>query len=435
MNTTAAGKQQHKFNVVSLSDNVIPQVTEDTKTRYAWVPFGVFGQDDFWEAAVFAYNDSTTNATCINNLADLIFGKGLYTSNPDLQSAYEKVIPQEELKRVAFDLKLYGNAAFQVYWNDEHTKIIKMFHIPVQTLRAEKLYDNTRIQNYYYCTDWKDQRKVRDKIKIPAFDTSNEKREVLYIKDYSPNLYYYSLPDWISALQFAVSEAELSNLHINSITNGFLPTLMINFNNGVPAPEERQTIEDLLYSKFTGTNNAGRFLVSFNDDKETAPTVNPIQVDNLHEKYKYVAEYAQDRILVGHKITSPLLFGIRTANNGFSSQSEEMKTAYSILQTMTIQPFQNLLINNINTALKIGGFDELGLYFEQLTPLVILSQSAEETGKSIEQVEDEVNDSMATPDQVDEAIDTEVIKRNDEEELELIRRTGTRNAFFEKNFK
>ena len=419
MNTKAI-KRDHKFSVVNLADNMIPQVTEDTKTRYAWVPFGVFGQDDFWDAVVMAYNDSTTNATSVNNLADLIFGKGLYTTDETLQKPFERIIPQEETKRVSFDLKLYGNCAYQVFWNDEHTKIIKMFHIPVQTLRAEKLYDNTQVEYYYYCTDWKDQRKIKDKIKIPAFGTSNEKREILYIKDYSPNLYYYSLPDWVSALQFAIAEAELSNLHINSITNGFLPTLMINFNNGVPAPEERQTIEDLLYSKFTGTNNGGRFMVSFNDDKENQPTVTAIQSDNLHERFKYIAEYAQDRILVGHKITSPLLFGIRTQNNGFSSNSDEMKTAFSILQTMTIQPFQNLIINYLTTALREGGLPDLELYFEQLTPLVILSETADETGKTIEQVEDEVNDSMATPDQEpDENIQEETI--NDEEELEFIR--------------
>jgi hypothetical protein len=418
MNTKAIRKES-KFSVVNLADNMMPSITEDTKTRYAWVPFGVFGQDDFWDSVVLAYNDSTTTSTCVDNLADLIFGKGLYTTNPDLQKGFEKIIPQQETKRVAFDLKLYGNAAYQVYWNDDHTKIVKMYHIPVQTLRAQKLYDNTRVENYYYCTDWKDQRKVKDKIEIPAFGTSNQKREILYIKDYSPNLYYYSLPDWVSALQFAIAEGELSNLHINQITNGFLPTLMINFNNGVPAPEERQTIEDLLYAKFTGTNNGGRFMVSFNDDKENQPTITAIQTDNLHEKFRYIAEYAQDRILVGHKITSPLLFGIRTQNNGFSSNSEEMKTSYSILQTMTIQPFQNVLLSYINTALSEGGYEDLELYFEQLTPLVILSTTAEETGKTIEQVEDEVNDSMATPDEVDTNIEEETI--NDNEELEFIR--------------
>jgi len=392
-------KSQQKFSVINVNTNSLPVIQEDTRTRYGWIPFGVYGQDDFYDAVTIAYNNSTTNAACIEGIADLIFGKGLYSKNPEFQTVLEKIIPQEEVKRLAFDFKLFGNGALQVYWNDDHTKIVKMYHVPVQTLRAEKLYSTPRVENYYYCTDWNDQKKVRDKKKIPAFNTSNEKMEILFVKHYCPGLYYYALPDWVSALQFAVSEAELSNLHLHNITNGFLPLVMVNFNNGVPAPEERQTIEDLLQAKFTGTNNAGRFMLSFNDDINTKPTIDTISIDNLHEKFEYVADYAQDRILVAHRVTSPLLFGIRTANNGFSSQSDEMKTSFSILQTMTILPFQNIIINALDYALQIGGYDSRELYFEQLTPLVILSQTAEETDKSITQVEDEVNDSMEVPEE------------------------------------
>jgi hypothetical protein len=254
-------------------------------------------------------------------------------------------------------------------------------------------------------------------------------------------LYYYALPDYVSSLQFSLSEAELSNLHLSNITNGFLPMVMVNFNNGVPAPEERQTIEDLLQAKFTGTNNAGRFMLSFNDDPLTKPTIDTISIDNLHEKFEYVAEYAQDRILVSHRVTSPLLFGIRTANNGFSSQSEEMKTAFSIMQTMTIMPFQNVILNAVDYALTCGGYTDTELYFEQLTPLVILSQTAEETDKSVEQVEDEVNDSMENPATIeDEPVDTNedvaITQMNsDKDEIDFIRRVGTKSAFFEKEFK
>jgi hypothetical protein len=173
-------------------------------------------------------------------------------------------------------------------------------------------------------------------------------------------------------------------------------------NNGIPAPEERDTIEDLIERKFTGTRNAGRFMISFNDDAANKPTIDTINIENLHEKFQYVADYAQDRILVAHRITSPLLFGIRTANNGFSSQSEEMKTAFSIMQSMTIQPFQNLVLNFLNDALVEGGWSNTELYFEQLTPLAILSEQAEDTGKSIEQVEDETNKAMENPNSVDE---------------------------------
>ena len=398
-------KQSQKFAVVNVNTNQLPIISEDTKTRYTWVPFGVYGQDDFFDAVVSAWNVSTTTSACVEGIADLIFGKGLYSKNEAFNEVLQKLIPQEETKRVAFDLKLFGNAAYQVYWNDDHSKIIKMYHIPIQTLRAEKLLGEPKIQSYYYCTDWNDQRKIRDKKKIPAFGTSNEKMEILYIKNYFPGLYYYSLPDWVSAMQYSIAEGEISNLHLNNITNGFLPAVMINFNNGVPAPEERQTIEDLLQAKFTGTDNAGRFMLSFNDDPLTKPTIDIIQIDNLHEKYQYVAECTQDRILVAHRVTSPLLFGIRTANNGFSSQSEEMMTAFSIMQTMTISPFQNLILNTLDSALMQSGYMDAQLYFDQLTPLAILSQQAEDTGKSIDEVADTTNKEMENPATTDDSAD------------------------------
>ena len=390
-------KEKQSFSVVNLTSQEIPIVVEDTKTRYSWVPVGIITPDDYFQNITDSYTTSTTNAACIEGIADLIFGKGLYSKDVAFQNVLSKLIPQEELKRVIFDLKLYGNSAFQVYWDDTHTKVVKFYHTPIQTIRAEKIYDNPQVENYYYCTDWADQKAQRAKKKIPAFGTSNEKMELLYIKNYSPGKYYYSLPDWMPGLQFAFVEAELSNLHLNNIENGFMPLVMVNMNNGIPAPEERQVIESMIEQKFTGTRNAGRFILTFNDDKEKQPTIETIQVDNLHDKYKYVSEYAQDRILVAHRVTSPLLFGIRTVSTGFSSQSEEMMTAFSILQTMTINPFQNLIINFLSTALETGGYPDVELYFDQLTPLAILSQQAEDTDKTIDEVADTTNKEMENP--------------------------------------
>ena len=409
-------KQNQNFSVVNLSQQEIPIIVEDTKTRYQWVPVGIIGPDDYFQNITDSFTTSTTNAACVEGVADLIYGKGLYSKRPEFQKILDRILPQEEIKRVSFDLKLYGNAVLQVYWDDSHTKIIKFYHVPVQNIRAEKLYDNPKIQNYYYCTDWADHKAQRTKKLIPAFGTSNEKMEILYIKNYTPGKYYYSLPDWISALQFSYVEAELSNLHINNIENGFLPLVMVNFNNGIPAPEERDTIEDLIEAKFTGTRNAGRFMISFNDDLERKPTIETVQIDNLHEKFQYVSEYAQDRILVAHRITSPLLFGIRTQNNGFSSQSEEMKTAFSILQTMTIQPFQNIIIGAITTALADGGYEDTELYFDQLTPLAILSEQAEDTNKTIDQVAEETNKEMENPDNTEDSgeglVDNNTLENN-----------------------
>jgi hypothetical protein len=387
------------LKVINLSRHEIPIITEDTKTRQTWVPVGVYDNDDFFFLIEEAYNTSTTNAACVEGIADLIYGEGIFTNNAEFEDTLKKVLSKNCGRKISFDLKLFGNAAMQIVWNDDHTQVLRMYHIPVQKLRAEKLYGEPQIQNYFYCIDWNDMKAIRNKKKIPAFGTSKEKVEIAYIKGYTPGKYYYSLPDWISALQFTASEAELSNLHLNNIENGFLPLVAINLNNGVPPIEERDVIEDQIVSKFTGTRNAGRFMITFNDDAANKPTFDAIQTENLHEKYEYVAKYAQDRILVAHRITSPLLFGIRTEVNGFSSNADEMAMAFSILQSMTIVPFQNLLLGHIEEVLEKGGYTNTDLYVEQIMPLSIASKQAEESGQTIAQVEETANEQS----QVDDA--------------------------------
>jgi hypothetical protein len=390
------------LKVINLSRHEIPIITEDTKTRQTWVPVGVYDNDDFFFLIEESYNTSTTNAACVEGIADLIYGEGIFTNNAEFEDTLKKVLSKNCGRKISFDLKLFGNAAMQIVWNDDHTQVLRMYHIPVQKLRAEKLYGEPQIQNYFYCIDWNDMKAIRNKKKIPAFGTSKEKVEIAYIKGYTPGKYYYSLPDWISALQFTASEAELSNLHLNNIENGFLPLVAINLNNGVPPIEERDVIEDQIVSKFTGTRNAGRFMITFNDDAANKPTFDAIQTENLHEKYEYVAKYAQDRILVAHRITSPLLFGIRTEVNGFSSNADEMAMAFSILQSMTIVPFQNLLLGHIEEVLEKGGYTNTDLYVEQIMPLSITSKQAEESGQTITQVEETANEQS----QVDDAEST-----------------------------
>jgi hypothetical protein len=134
---------------------------------------------------------------------------------------------------------------------------------------------------------------------------------------------------------------------------------------------------------------------------------------------------------VAHRVTSPLLFGIRDKGNGFSSQSEEMKTAFSILQTMTIAPFQNIILNALDYALSEGGYNNLELYFDQLTPLVILSETAEETGQTIEEVQQDTNESMENPATVEEDSDATIDDGGVDTDTEV---TSTPQAFVKPTF-
>ena len=97
-------KQQQNFAVVNVDNNQLPIINEDTKTRYSWIPFGVYGHDDFFDAVTTTFSISTTNNACIEGIADLIFGKGLYSKNEAFNEILQKMIPQEEVKRVALEI-------------------------------------------------------------------------------------------------------------------------------------------------------------------------------------------------------------------------------------------------------------------------------------------------------------------------------------------
>ena len=161
-------RKNEKLSILNLSRQDVPNIIEDIKTRYSWIPVGIHHQDDFFEELTEAYNTSTTNAACIDGTADLIYGKGITSTDDEFNKQLGRILPAEDLRKVSFDLKLYGNAAFQVKWNEDHTQIKKLYHIPVQYLRAKKITDTAKIESYYYCTDWSDYRKQKRKIEIPV---------------------------------------------------------------------------------------------------------------------------------------------------------------------------------------------------------------------------------------------------------------------------
>ena len=81
-------------------------------------------------------------------------------------------------------------------------------------------------------------------------------------------------------------------------------------------------------------------------------------------------------------------------------------------------------------ALTDGGWEDTELYFEQLTPLVILSQTADETGKSVAQVEDETNKSMENPATMENPGD----QTTSDAELEEVPHSNTKSPFFKKQY-
>ncbi len=274
---------------------------------------------------------------------------------------------KDVVRKLCYDLKLMGQCSVQVIYNKNRTKIAKLEHIPVETLRAEKANEKGEIPAYYYFKDWSKLKPNEIPKRIPAYGMSKEPIEIYYIKPYKAGFYYYAPVDYQGGLQYAELEEEISNYHLNNIMNGLAPSMLINFNNGTPNQEERQLLEQKIAQKFSGTSNAGKFILAFNDNKEAAADITPVQLSDAHQQYQFLSEESTKKIMVAHRVVSPMLLGIKD-QSGLGNNADEIKTASLLMDNTVIRPFQELLIDCFDALLAYNDI-ALNLYFTTLQPL------------------------------------------------------------------
>jgi hypothetical protein len=357
----------NELRVLNLSTYTSPKIVENKKDNFV-----AYGDDNnYFQFLIDRYNGSATNNAIINGMSEMIFGKGLdATDSARKPEAYAKMITlfhDDCVRRLASDLKLMGNCAMQVIYSKDRKSIARVEHIPVETLRAEKCNEKGEIEAYYMHPDWANYKKSDKPLRIEAFGFGNESIQIYYVKPYKAGFKYYSPVDYQGGLQYAELEEEISNYHLNNIMNGLAPSMLINFNNGTPDPEQRQLIENRIYQKFSGSSNSGKFIMSFNDDPATAATIEPIQLSDAHNQYQFLSDESMRKIMVAHRVVSPMLLGVKDSS-GLGNNADELKTASILMDNTVIRPFQTLLIKAFDDVLAYNDIS-LNLYFKTLQPL------------------------------------------------------------------
>jgi hypothetical protein len=353
---------------VAMNSYVKPEIKE--VANKGWVEYG--DDNNYFQYLIDRYNGSPTNNAIINGIIDMVYGKGLGATDasrkPDEYAMMMSLFTKQTVSRVCSDFKMMGNAAFQVIYNQDHSKIVKVEHIPVETLRAERANEKGDIPAYYYAKSW-DAVKARkeEPVRIDAFGMSNNGIEILYIKPYKAGYYYYAPTDYQGSLPYADLEEEVANYHINNIKNGLAPSMLVNFNNGIPTEEDQTLIERRIADKFSGSSNAGRFILAFNDNKELAATIEPVQLSDASDQYQFLSTECTQKIMVGHRVTSPMLLGIKD-NSGLGNNADELKTASILFDNIVIRPLQEMILDAIEQILSFNQAT-LNIYFKTLQPL------------------------------------------------------------------
>jgi len=356
-----------EFGFVNLSTYTSPEIKEVNGND--WIEYGA--DNNYFQFLIDRYNGSPTNNAAINGISQAIYGKGLNATDsnrkPNEYAQMVSLFKKDVVRRLCYDLKLMGQCAIQVIYSKDRSKIVQLEHMPIETLRAEKCNEDGEIPAYYYFNDWANIKRTDEPLRIPAYGMSKEGIEIYYIKPYKSGFYYYSPVDYQGGLQYAELEEEVSNYHLNNIMNGLSPSMLINFNNGTPNQQERQLIENKIAEKFSGTSNAGKFILAFNDNKESQAEITPVQLSDAHNQYQFLSEESTSKIMVAHRIVSPMLLGIKDGS-GLGNNAEEIKTASLLMDNTVIRPFQELLIDCFDHILAYNEIS-LNLYFTTLQPL------------------------------------------------------------------
>ena len=394
------------LNLVKLSHYNIPHLVE--RPNQDWVSFG---EDNLYPNYLLElFLGSAINGALIKSIGAMIYGEGLAATNADESEANKESYLRltellhnsgdDVLKDLALDLKLFGGCYVNVIWSRDRSKIAKILHIPAQYIRSGKMVDG-EIDTYYFSADWSKVRKSEYRPRpYAAFNTEDRTSasQILMIRDKNPALFYGFAPDYVAATDWIQMELEIAQFHLSNITSGMTPSMHVGFSNGVPTEEERRTIERQLNRKFAGSGNAGKILITFNDGKDTAPTIEPIQMNDAQSAWEGMSKQAVNQILAGHRCVSPLLFGIRTeGGNGLGSNADELRDAYSLFNNTVVLPFQNILLRGLDKIFSVNDIN-LDLYFKTLKPAdfidldVVKTQSEndqEKEGVSNEDIEQE----------------------------------------------
>ncbi len=360
-------KNKSDLSIVNLSTYTSPQVKEVSGKNFI-----EYGQDNnYFQYLIDRYNGSPTNNAIINGVSEMIYGKGLDATNsnkkPNEYAQMKSLFNKDCVRKLCYDLKLMGQCAIQIIYSKDRSKILELEHIPVETLRAEKCNDKGEVEAYFYFNDWAKYKRGNELRRIPAFGTSKEGLEILYVKPYRAGFKYYSPVDYQGGTQYAELEEEISNFHLNNILNGLAPSMLINFNNGTPDPEQREMIERRIYEKFSGSSNAGKVILAFNDNPETAASIEPVQLSDAHQQYEFLSNESSKKIMVSHRIVSPMLVGIKDSS-GLGNNAEELQTASVLMDNTVIRPLQVTILDEIEEILEFNGID-LDIYFKTLQPL------------------------------------------------------------------
>jgi len=336
-------ENKQSLEIIQLANYVRPVVKESMTNDF--VMNGP--KNSFYTYIIDRYNGSPTNRAIIDSYAKFIYGKGLMStqqSQKPLQFAMVmQKLSKKDLKNICQDYALFSEASMEVIYKNGSLDRIK--HVPKNQILPNKMNEEGDIDTYWYSLDFNEPRKYKP-VPIPAFTYDKKKNGsyIYIINSYQVGKTYFTDPVYMAGLPYAELEEEIANYCINHIKNGLSFGHIFNMNQGEPSPEVKRTMKDIIKREGQGSINAGVALINWNNGKETGIDVTALEVSDAHQQYEFLTKEATQKLLISHKVTSPILFGIKD-NTGMGNNANEMESAFNELSINVITPMKETILD------------------------------------------------------------------------------------------
>jgi hypothetical protein len=370
-------KQDNGVSVITLQFEDVrrPYYRED-KVR-GFIKYGE--QNDYPEYLLDLFESSGKHAAIIGGKANYIVGNGFAFEDDNVPDRQKAILDKANNKgesltqvgaKVALDLEIFAGAYVEILFN-RLGKVSEIYHLDFSKMRSNK-----DLSKFYYSEEWTREmpngrlfeNKAANIIELEPFNPLKPRgKQVLYIREYRPKQKVYPKPNYFAALRYVMIDILIGEYHLNGISNGMFASKLVNFNNGVPEPDQQKEIEKKVNNKFAGSKNAGKIMLSFNKSAENAPTILDLSGTEMDKHFDLLDKTVEKQIFSSHRVTSPSLFGIRTES--LFGNRTELRDAFELFQNTYINEKRTLIEQHFNAILSLNRLPKV--YLQRSEPLGI----------------------------------------------------------------
>jgi hypothetical protein len=382
-------KQLPNLHTFSLPSIGAPVFSEAGKKD--WI---TYGEDNLYPIYLIELlNNSSKHNAIVKRKTDLSVGGGWVQTNEFIDNTHGSEDLNDIVYKHGYDLNVYGAFAMLITWSKNKKSIARIKYVDLSKVRIAKEFDEKTkerelqddgVDFYWISEDWSNIRK--DKYKPQLIQGFSEKykkdalTQLVYVKEYRPQVEYYTLPDYIASMDWISLDKEIANFHLNSVHNGFTPSMIINFNQGVPTPEEQNQLYKSIQKKYGGTDNASKVFITFSEGGDKKPDFVPIALNDSDERFLMLEEHIAQNITTGHRIP-PIIAGIM--QEGKLGSTDEIIEQEKLFQSQVISGKQKLIERCYNKLYNIN------VPGEKLELEIVTTYPDKSVGDVIEQIIEE----------------------------------------------